>query len=50
MLTMWYDNIVMVIIILLSSDYIKESETHNYLVHVSLYNSFLNLDKAETKP
>ena len=30
MLTMWYDKIIVIIIILFSSDYVIETETHNY--------------------
>ena len=43
---MWYDKIVVIIITLLSNDYIKEIETHNYLIHVSLYKSMQNLYKV----
>ena len=39
MLTMWYDKIVVIIIMLFSSDYVIEIKTHNCLLHVSLYKS-----------
>ena len=40
MLTMWYDKIVVIIIILFRVKIIIEIETHNYLLHVALYNSY----------
>ena len=46
---MLYDKIIVVIIILFSGNYIIEIETHNYLIHVSLYKSLLNLNKHIAK-
>ena len=46
MLTLWYDKIVVILIALLSSDYLKEIETHNYLIHMSLYKSIQSLNKV----
>ena len=43
MLIMWYDEIVVIIIILFNGNYVIEIETHNYLLHVSLYKRMLNL-------
>ena len=40
MLTMWYDKIVVIIIILFKVENVIEIETHNYLIHVALYNSY----------
>ena len=39
MLTMWYDKIVVIIIILFKVENVIEIETHKYLIHVALYNS-----------
>ena len=45
---MWYDKIVVIIIILLRVKNVIEIETHNYLIHVPLYKKLQNLTKEET--
>ena len=49
MLTMWYDKIVVIIIILFRVENVIEIETHNYLIHVALYKKWQNLNKHHDK-